>query len=245
MLACSPFVTVDEVLESACACDLNEDDHGDIIDEFADDASDILYVLSNGRVTGRCTRTIRPFRAGVLCGPGGLFGWGVDRQNWINFDSVDSIPLQGPNTEITEVVIDGLLIDPSEYGLLNGNKLFRRGNLSWPSDNDITLDDTEEGTFAITYRFGNLITLSTKRAAIELICQMVISPTMSLNRLRGVVSANVQGVSVQLDTDEVRSMGLPEVSKFLDIYGGPVRAAWSPELDHGWRLLQVAGPSGS
>ena len=241
LFACEPFFTVDDVLEAECACNLNEDDHGDIIEEFIDDVSDILYVLSNGRVTGVCERKVWPFRTGVLCGPGGLFGYG--RQNWIDFDSVDSIPLRGPNTEIIEITIDGLLIDPSEYGLLNGNKLFRRSG-SWPSDNDITKDDSEEGTFTITYRFGDPIGLSTTRAGIELVCQMVISPTSSLSRLRGIVSANVQGVSVQLD-DEVRSMGLPEVAKFLDIYGGPTRAVWSPELDHGWRLLDVTGPSGS
>lgn len=243
---------MDEVLAAACACDLDEDEHGDIITEFADDASDMLYVLSGGRASGRCTRTVWPFRPFSACTRWSFGGWdrgvyGGYRESWVDYDSIDSIPLMGPETSIEEITIDGLALDPSEYGLLDGYKLFRRSGL-WPSANDITKDDSEEGTFTITYSFGRTPNLSWKRAAIELICQMVKSESQSLTRLRGIVSANVQGVSVTLDNDEVRSLGLPEVAKFMDIYGNSGRGpmgVYSPELNHGWRLLQVSGPSGS
>lgn len=257
-LACQPFVTLVEVLEATCACELNEDDHGDLIEEFADDASDFLYVLSGGRVFGRCTRTVWPYRPFAYCRPGGMgfggwgrYGWAGDgyRESWVDYDSVDSIPLQGPETSIVEITIDGLLISPTEYGLLDGNKLFRKGHKVWPSSNDITLDDTQDGTFTITYSFGpTVIVRSVKRAAIELICQMVQGESQALTRLRGIVSANVQGVSVTMSNDDVQNLGLPEVARFMDIFGssgkGPV-GAYSPELNHGWRLLEVSGPSGS
>lgn len=251
-LACEPVVTVDEVLEAECACDLNEGEHGDLIDAYIDDASDILYVLSGGRVFGRCQRQVYPFRDVNTCGPRSLlspFGFGSGfAETWVDWDGVDSIPLRGPNTEIIEITIDGAVIDPTTYGLLNGNKLFRRGSVSWPNTNDVTLADTEVGTFTITYRFGEVANLSKKRAGIELVCSMVKGDKNTLTRLRGIVSANIQGVSVTMQDNEVDSLGLPELSRFVDIYGnrglGNV-GVWAPETNHAWHLVTVSGGSGS
>lgn len=252
-LACTPVITVDDVLSATCACNLTEDDHGDLIEEYIDDVSDILYMLSDGRASGRCTRTVWPVTTDP-CGPRPWPWWpsavwnGIyphhdyhDR-NWLG-----TIPLAGPNTEILEVTIDGVVLNPSEYGLINSHELFRREG-SWPSSNDYTLADTEVGTFTITYIFGPYTTATTKRAATELVCQMVTSDTAALSRLRGVVSANVQGVSIQMDPDEINQMGLPELSRWMDTYGGGrrgVMGVWSPELSHGWELLTVTGGSGS
>jgi hypothetical protein len=248
LLACEAFSTVEEVLDAACACDLNEGDHGDLIEEYIDDAADILYVLSGGRVFGRCTRTVRPFRDVMFCGPRPIWGYSYGyAETWVDWDGVDSIPLQGPETEIVEIVIDGAVIDPADYGLLNGNKLFRRSD-NWPNTNDVTLADTEEGTWSIEYRFGSAPTATTKRASNELICQMVKGDRQTLSRLRGIVSANVQGVSVTMDDNEVDSLGLPEVSRFMNVYGnnglGPF-GVWAPETNHGWHLVSVTGGSGS
>ena len=239
-LACQPFVSVDEVLESACACELNELDDGAVIEELIDDASDMLYVLSGGRVAGRCTRTVWPTRDSG-CLPS-------ERQSWVGYDTLDTIPLRGPNTEVMEVTIDGVVLNPSEYGLLDGFKLFRRVG-DWPESNDLTKADTEVGTFTITYRFDWFPNRTTKRAAIELICQMIKEEPRVLSRLRGVVSANVQGVSVTMDDrDDVAALGLPEVNRFLDLYaprGLGALGVYSPELNHGWILHSVYGPSGS
>lgn len=247
-LACEAIVTVDDVLDAACACDLNEGEHGELIEEYINDASDILYVLSGGRVFGRCTRTVRPFRDVNSCGPRSLlWGAGWSGESWVDWDGVDSIPLRGPNTEIIEVTIDGEVLDPSTYGLLNGSKLFRREGV-WPNTNDVTLADTEVGTFSITYRFGDVANLSKQRAGIELVCSMVKGDRNTLSRLRGIVSANVQGVSVSMADNEVDSLGLPEVSRFMDIYGnrglGNV-GVWAPETNHAWHLVTVSGGSGS
>lgn len=251
-LACEAVVTVEEVLDAACACDLNEGDHGDLIADYIDDASDILYVLSGGRYTGRCTRTVRPFRDAVSCMPRSIFSYDWSswywNESWVDWDGVDSIPLQGPNTEIVEILIDGDIVDPSEYGLLNGNKLFRRNGATWPNWQDVTKADSEDGTFSIEYRFGFSPNRSTQRAGIELVCQMVKGDRSTLSRLRGIVSANVQGVTVTLDDNEIDSLGLPEVSRFMDIYGNRgvgVVGVWTPEMDHGWHLVEVTGGSGS
>lgn len=241
-LACSDFATVTEVLEADCACELTLADDGDEIAELIGDASDMLYVLSGGRVFGQCTRQVWPVSIGARCGPGADL-----RSSWVDWDSLDSIPLQGPNTNVIEVTIDGVALNPSEYGLLDGYKLFRRVG-SWPSHNDLTLTDADEGTFTITYSFGRAPTGITRRATVALVCQMIREEPRALSRLRGVVSANVQGVSVELDDDEIGRIGLPELTRFMDTYsprGIGVLGVYSPELNHGWRLVSVSGPSGS
>lgn len=240
--ACSAFVTTDDVFLAACACNLNEADDLTRVEELIDVASDILYVLSGGRVTGRCQVQVWPITSYACYSA-------TDRMSWVDADGVDSIPLRGPNTEIVEVTIDGVVLSSSEYGLIDGYKLFRRGT-SWPTTNDVTKTDSETGTFTITYRFGRTPDWLTKQAAIELVCSMA-SETSSpaLSRLRGIASANVQGVSVQTeDVDGVAQMGLVNVNRWLDIYaplGAGSIGVYSPELTHGWRLVTVQGPSGS
>jgi hypothetical protein len=250
-IACNAFVTVEDVLDSPCACDMNELDDGELIEEMIDEASDFLSVLSGGRFTGVCQQTVWPITDGACTDRYTYAGLSAyhERYNWNDHYGTDSIVLNGPNTEVLEITIDGAVISPSEYGLIDGNKLFRKGNKRWPVYNDVTLPDTEEGTFTITYRFGTAPTATVKRACVELVCMMVKTDQENLSRVRGVVSATVQGVNLALDqTDDVAALGLPEVTRFLDLYsprGLGALGVYSPELNHGWRLIQVEGPSGS
>lgn len=42
--------------------------------------------------------------------------------------------------------------------------------------------------------------------------------------------------------------GLPMLTKFLGVYaplGGMAVGVWAPELENGWVLVEVEGPSGS
>lgn len=236
-LACEPFATLEDVLSAPCACNLTEEDHGALIEEYIDEASDFLFVASGGRVAGRCTRTVWPV---------------TDTYGCARWDSAypgaqpffDAIPLAGPNTEVLKVTIDGVILNPSEYRLYNGNMLIRRSG-SWPTSNDLTKDDTDVGTFTVQERFGEAPSRLVSDATVELVCQMIREPN-ALSRLRGVTSANIQGVSVA--TDAAEGEGLPAVARFLDRYaprGVAVSAVWSPESDNGWRLISVSGPSGS
>lgn len=241
-LACQPFVTLDEVLGSACACAYTELEDGALIEELIDDATDLLYVLSGGRVHGICTRTVWPVTDGIC----GISGVEVEvYQDWLR---ANTIPLRGPHTDIVEVTIDGVALSPSEYGLANDSYLFRRVG-TWPTSNNVLLAATEDGTFTITFRFGEAPSRISKLATIELVCQMMREPA-ALSRLRGVVSANVQGVSVTMADalEEASTLGLPALTRFLDRYsprGMGALGVYSPELQHGWRLLEIEGPSGS
>lgn len=236
-LACQSFCTVEDVLAAPCGCAYTEVDQGGLIQELIDEASDFLYVASGGRVHGMCERTVYPISNGFPCGPA---GW---KYGFYGGDILlDPIPLPGPSTTITEVKIDGLVLNASEYGIYNGTYLFRREG-SWPTTNDITKADTEEGTFTITYTFGLAPSRITVMATVELVCQMMKDPT-TLSRLRGVTSANVQGVSVSLDAaDEAEALGIPAVGRFLDRFaprGLGAIAVWSPELDNNWSLVTVS-----
>ena len=236
-LACESFCTVEDVLEAPCGCAYTDDDHGTLIQELIDEATDFLYVASGGRVHGVCTRTVYPISNGHPCGPGML------RNSWYSGDSMflDPIPLPGPSTAVTQVKIDGVVLNASEYGIYEGNCLFRRVG-SWPTSNDITKANTEEGTFTITYSFGNAPTRITVMATVELVCQMMKDPT-TLSRLRGVTSANVQGVSVSLDAaEDAEALGIPAVGRFLDRFaprGLGALGVWTPELDNNWSLVTV------
>jgi hypothetical protein len=232
-LACEAFATLTDVLSAPCGCSFTEAEDGALLTELVDEATDMLYVLSGGRVTGRCTRKVWPIKTGECSD--------YEYQSWVSRDSVDSIPLPGPDTAVTQVKIDGSVVSPSDYFLLDGYKLVRRSG-DWPVSNDITKADTQQGTFTITVQFGWDIREIARRAAIELTCLLYSSPAR-LSRLRGVVSANIQGVSVQMDPEEVAEMGLPELNRFMDFHaprGVAVLGVWSPELSHGWRLASVS-----
>lgn len=67
------------------------------------------------------------------------------------------VELNGPIAEITEVKVDGLVLDPSAYALI-GQWLARTdGGECWPSCQDPAVPDTEEDTFSVTYVPGRLL----------------------------------------------------------------------------------------
>ena len=56
--------------------------------------------------------------------------------------------------EIDEIKIDGDVLDPSEYTLWKRRYVTRLENGHWPYQQNLTLPDTEEGTFSISYTYG-------------------------------------------------------------------------------------------
>lgn len=136
-------------------------------------ASGTLERLTGYRV-GNCPITIRPVsRNGALaCGvrPWDGSGWygyqpfmplnlgGV----WSNAYCCDSfsvtenqktLKLPPPVGRVDEVKVDGAVVDPVNYRIDNGNLLVWQtaGDAPWPTSQDLSLADTEPGTFAITY----------------------------------------------------------------------------------------------
>ena len=59
-----------------------------------------------------------------------------------------------PVREIEEVLIDGDVVDPSQYTLWKRRYVTRLDGGHWPYQQNLTLPDTDDGTFSITYTYG-------------------------------------------------------------------------------------------
>lgn len=70
-----------------------------------------------------------------------------------------------PVAEITEVKVDGLVLDPSAYQLQGAFLVRTDGGPCWPSCQDPSVPDTEEGTFSVTFRPGRVLPVAGQIAA--------------------------------------------------------------------------------
>lgn len=237
--ACSQFTSVEAVLASDCGCPMESTDD---ITGWIDAASDVLYHLSDGYITGVCTQTVRPVTNHESCLPLSIGPWMAGC-----CDDGPRLMLRGPNPVVHQVKINGEILDPSEYALVadGGFRLIRR-NGSWPTRNDIRLDDTEEGTWSVSLSFGGVMDYITEQAAIEMTCELAKYAGIGSTEVfaPGVVSANVQGATVGLEDVAQAVMNgqelMPKVSRFLSMYGGIGSSAhvFSPEIE-GYRLVKV------
>lgn len=240
--ACSAFTTALAVEEWGCSC-LVEESEVDVTEQAIDAASDVLVILSGFRVTGPCTKTVRPISSGVCGFPHGgrhdsIFATPLP------YNGIPYIPLRGPNTDVVGVKVDGVALADSDFGLFDGQNLFFRSG-RFPSANNLLLADTEAGTWSITFSFGNPIDFITQCAASELACVLAAALLGKKSTLPpGVVSANIQGASVVVDQEARDDPGsLPAVARFLDVYapnGRNVSGVIFPGLDQGWTLVEVS-----
>ena len=250
VFAFQPFVGVDEFFEDdTFSCGFTRQADDAFIEALADTASDILAYASGGRMRGRRTVTLRPVNCGGYNETNELVGVYARTVN-----GATPLPLPDQTPVVTEVVVDGVVLSPAEYKLVDGHLLLRVGS-AWPSGNNLELDDTEVGTWSITVTYGTSPDRLTKQAAFSLIAEMGApflgrKPTLP----DGTVSATYQGVSLQLEQAAQRlSDGLEDatqaVQRFLGVYGrkgaGGVTGVWAPGLDdYGWTFHTVAGASG-
>ena len=153
--------------------------------QFALEASQVLYELSGRQFSGACEKTVRPCgnitcnfqvlsRGYIVWGGYGNWwwdpywtpywddGWWWNGSNACGCRPLDRVELSGyPVREITEVKIDGAVVDPSTYRLDERRYLARVPDpldpdtwLRWPACQNMGLPDTESGTFSVTYRYG-------------------------------------------------------------------------------------------
>lgn len=67
---------------------------------------------------------------------------------------VPSLALPGPVASITEVIIDGVVLDATAYRVDNRRLLVRQDGGEWPRCNDLSLPAGEPGTWSVTYERG-------------------------------------------------------------------------------------------
>src|SRR5262245_26071858 len=138
-----------------------------------------------------------------------------------------------PVTEIVEVKIDGVAVNPDEYRLDEWRWLTRMRDPSnptvpqlWPSCQILDLADTESGTFSVTYKAGIEPPLEGKAAAAALACELVKACTggdcnLPSNAVRIVRSGGtidkLEPLAIALLSG---ATGVPAIDSFM--------AAWNP-----------------
>lgn len=247
-----------------------------ICSESALAASEILYELSGRIFSGECgPETIRPLSrpTDVDTRFAGLGGLGFNT-SWGYASTYDAIPgvcmhygsLNPPEidlgaypvTSVTLVKIDGVVIPSDEYEIRDYKRLIRmRPTASyvpterwgWPTGQIQDLPDTENGTFSVTYLFGQPAPASGQLAAKKL-AEYLALPQLGDNTRypRRTQTITRQGVTAQMsnvmDILKSGSLGIYEVDAFL-LAVNPTKnqrqaAVWSPDLG---RPRRQANPS--
>lgn len=224
-IACgSPTVTTGEgSSEEICAVDMTP---------YAQMASWLLWELSGRLHSGRCVRTVRPcgdgacgfqvLSRGYIVWPFdwyyGYPGYGWNGWNWMYDHNagcgcvpLDRIDLAGyPVREILEVKIDGVVIPETNNWRLDKRRFLTRmadvdGNAQrWPSCQRLDENDTEVGTFAVTYAYGQDPPLLGQLAAAQIGCEIYRERTGEECALpSGTVRVTRQGVTI----DKMATLG--------------------------------------
>ena len=260
---CSAWTT--SLAIAQCTGEVNSN----VFDDPIHAASELLYELSGRLFSGICQRTVRPCGNVVDCGfqilsRGHIVGW--SGTNWggdarpCGCRALDRVLLSGyPVREVTEVKIDGVVVDPTTYRLDEHRWLTRVRDplepdqvLLWPSCQHLDLDDDEEGTFSVTYTYGQSPPMLGVLAATHLAHEMYRACSGGECALpTGVTRINRQGIVIErlafatwAFRDGRWSTGIPLVDAFLSGYNPTGRTrrptVWSPST-----RMRYARPVGS
>lgn len=152
-----------------------------------------------GKQFGLCTMTLRPCHVdchgSVFTGNGpystGYLGVGQYRSPqlvdglWIgdssscpscgqvgDFSPSTTLTLPGPASSVTEILIDGVLLDPSQYRLDPRDLLVRVDGQTWPTYQDLAQSAASVGTWQVEYLRGIPVPEGGKIAAGALACEL-------------------------------------------------------------------------
>lgn len=186
-----PMETRQGGAETCTALDELEDESRERIEKMA---SELLWAWT-GRKYGLTATTVRPCRETYAPNPYRFLatsgnGWApvlIDGQ-WHNLscgtcdrgkcgcDDRDarSIALPGPVDSITEITIDGEVLDPGKYRLVDG-ALLRTDGHPWPMSNDYYAPADGEGTWTVTYERGYPVPEGGQIAAGILACELAMA----------------------------------------------------------------------
>lgn len=229
-----------------------------VVARAAVEATQILYELSGRQFQGSCTATVRPCRDACACwggdvaaggyswlwlSPVGSFGWGNNAGDTCGCGYISRVKLADyPVTEILEVKIDGVavpLVYPDgapTYRLDKWRFLTRMDNPAypavaqvWPLCQDLSLPDSEPGTFSISYSYGVAPPSLGMDAARQLGCQLSLALSGKPCQLpAGATTITKQGTTVNrgllgkwgYDRQNGWQTGLVMVDAFLSAYNG-------------------------
>lgn len=202
-------------------------------------ATQILWALT-GRRYGTCEVTVRPcgstcaYYGGWMTYPVTADGLGTTWQPfirdgaWFNCACSGactcrprcSVWLPGPVASVTEVVVDGVVINPASYRIDNRDTLVGLNGQCWPECQNLNLESPAEGTFSVTYARGTALPKAGEIAAGILACEFAKACTGTACALPSNLSSLArQGIEVTMidPTDALQAgyTGLPDVDLWI------------------------------
>ncbi len=256
---CEPWISAEDVAD----CCSVETTSSFIFDTAAYEAQALLFELSGRLFPGVCSKTVRPPCLDCSCGYQvlsrgyviGPWDYGYPYSGFCDYCLVSCAPsrvkLSGyPVKEITQVKIDGDILAASEYTLWKRRYVTRLNDARWPWQQDLTLADTEDGTFSISYLYGAEPPQIGRSAAAQLGCELykacsgltdcalpqgvtrVTRQGITIEKLAFVTWAYTKGRFARSGRAPGWNTGLPLVDAFLNTYNsnGLTRRPvfWSP-----------------
>lgn len=197
-------------------------------------ATQILWALS-GRQFGTCAVTVRPcggncrFYGGWVTYPVTADGVGtvwtpfVRDGVWFNCACSGvctcrascSVWLPGPVSQVDEVIVDGVIIDPSLYRVDNRELLVGVNGQCWPECQNLDLNSPAAGTFEVTYQRGTPLPMAGQIAAGIMACEFAKACAGGNCALPEQISTLVrQGVEVTMvNPTDVLNKGLTGIAE--------------------------------
>lgn len=232
MAVCTPWITIDDL---SCQPEI-EGISPEVIDLTITGVIEWLDDMTCGQFPGSCITLIRPV---LGCGHAVTCGCSrrrelIDLTQWVT----------GPVTEIVEVLVNGEVVDPGHYALVN--QRFIAGMeaddgstalIPWPSQNT-RRHEGAPGTWSIQVEHGppppNVLVL----AAAELTCQMLKKwKGLDCDLPDDTSSITRSGVTISLTARQRGRVGLRSVDSVLDTYGCTGEGQHAPR-----RLVDPSGP---
>lgn len=93
--------------------------------------------------------------------------------NGCSCSRISEVVLPYPVANVTQVKIDGVVLDPSAYRVDDWRLLVRLDGADWPRCNDLNLDDNQIGTWSVTAQYGTEVPELGKLAVGELATEIV------------------------------------------------------------------------
>lgn len=264
---CDVWITKDDILEWSSGIGADDPENLKHFTEAAEAASWLMWELSGRLYNGICERKVRPCRDACGCwgvapssGVVAIWQWAYGEWmggwRWVEecgdtcgCGSVSSVRLAGyPVVEVTEVKINGAVIPPTDYRLdrhrdlvyLDDTSVTPPRKRAWPSCQNVALDDTQSGTFSVTYKWGQPPPLLGKAAAAEMAGELLKVMSERDSRLpervtqvvrSGITMTRLEASAIAL---RVGNTGLTLVDAFLaGANPDAIRrrpAVWSPDL---------------
>lgn len=189
--------TPDYTACGGCKCDSLGELSSEAQTVIEDMAVDFLWRWT-GMQFGLCEQTIRPCRQDCMTGISTYTGWSgrdygygtagpwtpvIINGIWHNIgcggacgdtcgcNTLASLTFDLPAYDVTSVVIDGTVLDPSKYRVDNYRQLVRQDGYQWPMCQDLNLPPGQPDTWSVTYRVGQPVPAGGQIAAGLLACE--------------------------------------------------------------------------